>query len=118
MKKYKLQFYTPVDAVERVKSACFKAGGGKLGNYEECCFDSFGTGQFRALEGAKPALGEIGVRKYVKEVKTEMLVERKKVAEVIQALILHHPYEEVAYEIIEVMNLDELTKESYNENSF
>ena len=39
---------------EKVRNALFKAGGGSIGEYDECSFNSPGTGTFRANENAKP----------------------------------------------------------------
>ncbi len=53
---YKLAFFVPVEDAESVKEAVFETGAGRLGDYEACCFQTRGTGQFRPLEGAHPIL--------------------------------------------------------------
>jgi len=62
--RYKLVFYTPSEALERIKSAVFAAGGGTFpGQASTCCsFESTGTTQFRPLANkrASAAAGHRG----------------------------------------------------------
>ena len=51
---YKLCFYVPTSHVEQVKNAIFEAGAGHMGDYDACCFQTLGQGQFRPLEGSNP----------------------------------------------------------------
>ena len=46
----------------------------QIGLYNECAFVSRGTGQFRPMEGAKPALGEVNEAETVDEEKAEVIV--------------------------------------------
>ena len=57
---YKLCFYVPTSHVEQVKNAIFEAGAGHMGDYDACCFQTLGQGQFRPLEGSNPYIGETG----------------------------------------------------------
>ena len=54
----KLVTFVPNEHAEAIKTALFSAGAGKIGNYDECSFNVKGTGTFKALEGAKPYVGE------------------------------------------------------------
>lgn len=60
--RYKLIFYTPTSALERVKTAIFAAGGGTYAGeaYTSCSFESTGTGQFLPIaeRGANPTIGK------------------------------------------------------------
>ena len=47
MQKYKLVFYVPIYAKEKVKDAIFLTGAGKIGNYSHCAFEVEGRGQFK-----------------------------------------------------------------------
>ena len=105
----KIQTYCPKDAADRVRLAIGKAGGGQLGNYHYCAFVSEGKGYFLPMEGARPAIGEIGKIEEVKEVKIEFVCEKEKINDVMQAIKDAHPYEEVP---IEVFPLVSITKES------
>ena len=55
----KLIFYVPVESAETVKAALFNTGAGKIGNYDQCSFETLGMGQFRALPGANPSIGSL-----------------------------------------------------------
>ena len=57
---FRLDVYVPDSHVEAVKTAIFEAGAGYFGNYDSCCWQTGGTGQFRPLEGAHPFYGEPG----------------------------------------------------------
>lgn len=96
---YKVFVFIPTESKEKVKEAMFKAGGGHIGNYDSCCFETEGTGQFRPLEGSDPAIGGHGHVEYVKEVRVEMVVEDEKISAVLSAMKEAHPYEEVAYDV-------------------
>ncbi len=48
---YKLSFYVPEPALESVKSALFEAGAGKIGLYDQCCWQTKGRGAVPAITG-------------------------------------------------------------------
>lgn len=101
----KVVTYVPQDDLESVRDAMLAAGGGEIGNYDECSFGSEGTGTFRALEGADPHVGDLGQRHHESEVRLEMTVERWNVGRVLSAMRSAHPYEEVAHDVISMDNL-------------
>lgn len=100
----KLFTFVPVDKAEQVRDAIFEAGGGHIGNYSECSFNTEGTGTFKAGQGADPYTGEIGKRHFEKEIKIEVIfpgfLERK----IVMAMKAAHPYEEVAYDVVLLSN--------------
>jgi dinuclear metal center YbgI/SA1388 family protein len=101
----KLYAYAPQSAAAKVREAMFAAGGGKIGKYKECSFNTNGNGTFRPNQNANPAIGEAGGdREWVDEVKMELVVEKHAVDAVIKALFDSHPYEEVAYELLSLPN--------------
>ncbi|MDB5223901.1 MAG: Nif3-like dinuclear metal center hexameric protein [Chitinophagaceae bacterium] len=100
----KLITFAPVDKAEDVRKALFAAGGGELGKYSECSFNTEGTGTFKPLEGADPFVGEIGKRHEEKELKIEVIFPGYLEQKIIRAMIDAHPYEEVAYDIISLGN--------------
>ena len=102
---YKLSYFVPKEAKESTKEALFKVGAGKFRNYDCCSFESEGTGQFRALNGANPYIGKIDKIEYVQEYKIEMICEDALIKKVVEALKEAHPYEEVAYEVIKLEDL-------------
>ena len=96
---YKICVYVPDNSVETVKSALFNAGAGRIGNYDQCCWQTSGTGQFRPLENSNPAIGTQHVVETVAEVKIELVCEDNLVQQAIEAMKLVHPYEEPAYDV-------------------
>ena len=100
----KLIFFVPLDAKEKVKKAIFDAGAGKIGNYECCCFETIGEGQFRPLDHANPTIGEIGKTVILKEARIEVVLDVNIRGKVENALIESHPYEAPAYEFYSLLN--------------
>jgi len=96
---YKLCFYVPESHVETVKDAVFAAGGGRIGAYDSCCWQTRGQGQFRPLEGSQPYLGQTGRVEQVEEWKVEMVVADERIHDAVKALKATHPYETPAFEV-------------------
>ena len=99
---YKIVFYVPKEDAEKVKTAIFDAGAGKIGNYDCCCWQTAGTGQFRGNEESNPQLGEKLKIKQVEEYKVELVCEKNCIEKVIKTLVEAHPYETPAYQYWEV----------------
>lgn len=99
---YKIGFYVPDSHVEEVKSALFAAGAGRIGNYDSCCWQVLGRGQFRALEGSAPYIGQKGSVECVPEWRVELVCEDALIKEVVAALRLSHPYEEPAFDVVKL----------------
>ena len=102
---YKLAFFVPVDEAENVKEALFKSGAGRLGDYEACCFQTRGSGQFRPLDSADPHIGKIGELERVDELKVELVCADDLIHAAVAALKAAHPYEEPAYEAWKLADL-------------
>ncbi|WP_104202550.1 YqfO family protein [Billgrantia saliphila] len=96
---YKLAFFVPVEDAEAVKEAVFATGAGRIGDYEACCFQTLGTGQFRPLDGADPHIGQVGELERVEEAKVELVCENHLIREAVTALKTAHPYEEPAFDV-------------------
>lgn len=96
--------YVPEAQLDVVRNALFKAGAGHVGQYDECGFFISGTGSFRANKGANPYVGQIGERHYENEVRIECIFFKHKEAEILNALREAHPYEEVAYQLLDLPN--------------
>ena len=77
----------------------FAAGGGRIGNYDSCAWQVLGQGQFRALDGSQPFIGQVGQVEVVEEWKVELVVADELIVAVVAALKLSHPYETPAYEV-------------------
>ncbi|MGB8974868.1 MAG: YqfO family protein [Pseudomonas capeferrum] len=96
---YKLAFFVPASHVDVVKAAVFAAGGGRIGDYDHCAWQTLGQGQFRPLDGSQPYLGQTGQVEVVDEWKVELVVADDLIAQVVAALKQSHPYETPAYEV-------------------
>ncbi|KAI0117701.1 GTP cyclohydrolase 1 type 2/Nif3 [Nemania sp. FL0031] len=98
--RFRLIFHVPPSAAGACKTAIFAAGAGRQGNYSECCFTATGTGQFRPIDGANPAIGKVGTLEEVEEVCVETLcVGEETTRNVVAALKKAHPYEEPSYSV-------------------
>lgn len=96
---YKLAFFVPTADAEAVKEAVFTTGAGRIGDYEACCFQTRGYGQFRPLEGADPHIGRVGDLEQVEELKVELVCDDALIGQAVSALKAAHPYEEPAYDV-------------------
>jgi len=100
----KLFTFVPADQAEKVRSAIFESGAGQIGNYSECSFNTSGTGTFKAGHGTDPYVGRIGERHSENEIKVEVIIPAHLEAAVVSALKSAHPYEEVAYDVVNLSN--------------
>ena len=91
--------FVPREALDRVRSALFDAGAGRIGNYEHCSWYAAGTGTFLAGEDASPTIGERGREQRVSELRLETVFPEERQEEVIAALREAHPYEEPAFDV-------------------
>lgn len=102
---YKICFYAPEKATDIVKNALFEAGAGKIGDYDSCCWQILGTGQFRPLDNSNPTIGQKGQIETVTEYKVEMVCDDQHIQSAIEALKKAHPYEEPAYDVFKLEEL-------------
>jgi hypothetical protein len=100
-KIYRIDFYVPQEQSDKVKEAMFNAGAGKIGNYDCCCWQTFGDGQFRALEGSEPFIGDKNKIEVVDELKIEIICNIEIIDAVIAAMKEAHPYETPSYQVLE-----------------
>lgn len=108
----KVVVFAPVDAAEAVRAAMTGAGAGALGDYDSCTFTTAGEGRFRPLEGAAPAVGAVGRLETVQEVRIEAVCDRRRREQVLAALRAAHPYEEPAYDVLELAEVADPTRGS------
>jgi dinuclear metal center YbgI/SA1388 family protein len=100
----KLVTYTIPENVEKVRNALFDAGAGKIGNYEDCSFNSQGIGTYMGNENSNPEIGERFEFVEAPEIKIEVTFEKHLQSKILKALFSNHLYEEVAYEIYDLQN--------------
>lgn len=91
--------------LEVVKQALFDKGAGKIGDYDCCCWQVLGEGQFRPLEGSQPFIGQQGKIEKVAEYKVEMVCADEFINGAVEALLTAHPYQQPAYEIYLIENI-------------
>lgn len=103
----KIAVFVPKKHAELVRRAIGDAGAGHLGGYSHCTFSSLGKGTFLPTEGSNPYIGTTGHLEQVEEIKLETIVTAEQQSQVIQAMLMAHPYEEVAYDIIPLENKGE-----------
>lgn len=104
LKLSKLVVFVPNNFADEVRKTIFESGGGKIGNYDLCSFNSTGSGTFRASEESNPFVGEKGNIHEEPETKIEVVVPSHLMSKVIDAMVKVHPYEEVAYDIYPLQN--------------
>ncbi len=102
----KLIYYVPDSHLELTKQAIFSAGAGGIGNYEHCAWQVKGIGQFKPVKGADPYIGELGELEQVDEWRVETIVIEENAKAVAKALKASHPYEEPAFEFIQIIEID------------
>lgn len=100
----KLVVVVPVAATEKIRQSIFDAGGGHIGNYSECSFTTNGKGTFNPEKKANPVQGKVGKREEVNEDKIEVIFPVYLKNNIVNAIKQAHPYEEVAYDLIELSN--------------
>lgn len=100
---YFIAVYIPTADLETVKNAMFSAGAGKIGEYDHCCWQVEGVGQYRPLENSNPSIGTRMQMSTEKEWRVEMVCEKSKIHEVITAMKQAHPYEVPAYQVLEML---------------
>lgn len=106
---YKISVYVPESDLETVKKALFDAGAGRIGNYDSCCWQVKGQGQFRPLDGASPTIGRINTIQQVDEYKLELVCSAEYILAAIKAMLEAHPYEKAAYEVIKIQSLKDFS---------
>ncbi len=102
---YQLIFYVPQSHLEIVKAALFKAGAGRIGDYDHCAWQTLGTGQFRPLSASTPFIGSVNQIESLAEYKVEMVCAGERIKTVLLALLSAHPYQTPAYSVLEMKTI-------------
>jgi hypothetical protein len=103
---HKLVWFVPEEALDRTRDAVFRAGAGRIGEYERCSWYTRGEGTFLGGEGSDPTIGEGGREEHVRELRVETVVPAERARDVIAALVAAHPYEEVAFDVYPLLRFD------------
>ncbi|QOI98589.1 MAG: Nif3-like dinuclear metal center hexameric protein [Flammeovirgaceae bacterium] len=103
----KLVTFIPHHHTEAVLTALYSAGAGQIGNYKNCSFQTEGTGTFMPNQEANPHIGKVNTQEVVNETRAEVIFPAYKESEIVTALKKSHPYEEVAYYLTPLNNLNQ-----------
>jgi dinuclear metal center YbgI/SA1388 family protein len=103
----KLVTYVPVSKADEVRIAMFDKGAGTIGNYSNCSFNLKGMGSFKGNEESNPVIGKKGETRFEDEIQIGVTFHRHLQNEILESLFDSHPYEEVAYEISTLENLNQ-----------
>ena len=106
MALHKLVWFVPEEALDATRDAVFGAGAGRIGDYERCSWYTQGTGTFLPGAGADPTIGEPGREERVAELRVETVIPAERAHDVVRALLDAHPYEEVAFELYPLVELE------------
>lgn len=100
----KLQVHVPLAAAEKVRQALFRAGAGNIGNYDHCSFNSEGKGTFRGSDNTNPFVGKPNEDHTEDEIQIQVILEKHRMKNAVLSMLDAHPYEEVAYDLIPLLN--------------
>lgn len=103
----KLVTFIPKENVDAVMSALYGAGAGQIGNYKNCSFNVEGIGTFMPTEKATPHIGFANHQETVNEVRAEVIFPVHLEDTMLGVLRKAHPYEEVAYYITRLENVNQ-----------
>ncbi|MEP1032273.1 Nif3-like dinuclear metal center hexameric protein [Ekhidna sp.] len=103
----KVTVFVPTDDKQKILDAMFAAGAGNIGKYDRCSFQLEGMGTFRGNETSNPTIGKAGEEQQVNETRIEVLVPDFRLNDVISTMTHAHPYEEVAYYINPLTNVNQ-----------
>lgn len=103
----KIVTFVPQRDAVAVRQAMTAAGAGAIGDYDQCTFTSSGQGRFRPLKGADPTIGQVGDLEVVDELRVETVCRSSVRDRVVAAMLQAHPYEEPAYDVLDLVRLDD-----------
>lgn len=103
-KYHKVAVFVPEHHADKVRAAMCEAGAGRIGEYSYCSFQTPGTGTFMPSEEASPFSGSVGSINKEAELRLEVLVPGGLLGDVVAAMKIAHPYEEVAYDVYQLAN--------------
>lgn len=104
MKNVKIVVFVPLTHTDAVRKAVGDAGAGVIGNYSYCSFSSKGVGRFKPNDKANPHIGSANKLEEVEEEKIEFVCLKDKARKIIEAMKKIHPYEEVAFDVYELIS--------------
>jgi hypothetical protein len=104
----KIVVTVPEKDAAKLRRVIGDAGGGKVGNYGYTSLSVKGIGRFLPLDGAKPAIGQVGKSEEIIEERIEVTCEQEQLSKIVKAIHDNHPYEEPAIDIYPLLAEDQL----------
>ncbi|MBK78728.1 MAG: Nif3-like dinuclear metal center hexameric protein [Flavobacteriaceae bacterium] len=122
----KLIVNVPESNEDDLLKALHDAGAGILGNYENCSFSIEGKGTFKGNELSNPNIGDPEKKTSIVEKQIQLVFQKHHESRILKTLFKNHPYESVAYDILNLNNLNPdigmgvfgSLKKSLSENDF
>ena len=103
----KLTTYVPQKNADALRLALFKSGAGTIGNYEDCSFNTVGTGTFKGNDASNPKVGQRGEYRQEQETQISVTFQKHLEGKILNSLFESHPYEEVAFEVTTLDNYNQ-----------
>ena len=103
-RQVKVVVYVPTSYADAVADAMHSCGAGNIGDYEHCSYRIAGEGRYRAKAGAHPFVGTPGEMHSEPETRIEVIADAAVKDRVVQAMLQAHPYEEPAYDVLQLQN--------------
>lgn len=108
MNRVVIVVFAPAESADEVRRAAAEAGAGAVGAYRACSFSAPGSGRFEPMDGARPAIGQVGRPEVVAEERIEVVCDRAVARSALEAMLAAHPYEEPAYHVYAVIEPGDL----------
>ena len=100
----KLTTYVPNEYLDLVLNSLHEAGAGEIGNYSKCSFSTEGEGRYLGNEKSNPKIGNKQEITKTSEILVSLVFPSFRRKNIVESLINSHPYESVAYEIMNLEN--------------
>ncbi len=104
----KLITFAPLAEAEKIRKALFNAGAGNIGEYSEVSFNADGMSSFKGSAISNPTIGKPGILHREPETRIEVILPAYLQQTVLEALFEAHIYEEVAYDLVPLLNENRL----------
>ena len=106
--RVKIVTFVPVENADGIREALGRAGAGAIGEYSYCSYSVVGKGRFLPSEAAKPHIGKAESYETVTEQRIEVECDRSIAKDIVKAIKLVHPYEEVVIDVYPLIDESEL----------
>lgn len=103
-KKVKIIVTVPSTHADVARKSLGDAGAGVFGNYSHCSITTKVIGRWLAHDGANPHFGGVGTLESVEEEKIEVVCDKEKAKEIIEAVRKVHPYDEPTFDVFPLLD--------------